>query len=279
VSAPELDAPLLKGRYRPIQLLSRGGSSLVFRGRDELLGKDVAIKLFTGADAQRVAEFRSEVRVVGSLGHHGIVAITDAGIDRSSVDDPRPFLVMEFVPGETLRETISRKQLSIVEVGEIGFELAEVLEYVHSHGVVHRDIAPSNVMLVHYNTASSRTRARLTDFGIAAASGSERAADEPVIGTAAYLSPEQASGATITTASDIYSLGLVLLEALTDTRAFAGEAVESAMARLSADPEIPDSLPEAWRELLSAMVARDPALRPSAEEIARDIRALLRRAG
>jgi serine/threonine protein kinase len=252
---------------------------MVFRGRDELLGKDVAIKLFNGADEQRLAEFRSEVRVVASLGHHGIVAITDAGIDRSSVDDLRPFLVMEFVPGETLRETIARKQLSIVEVGEIGFELAEVLEYVHAHGVVHHDISPSNIMLVHYQTPSSRTRARLTDFGIAAASGTTRPAGHPVHGTAAYLSPEQASGDTITTASDIYSLGLVLLEALTDTRAFPGGPVESALARLTADPVIPASLPEAWRELLGGMVARDPSVRPTAEEIARDLRALLRQAG
>jgi serine/threonine protein kinase len=265
--------------YRPQQLLARGGSAMVFRGRDELLGKDVAIKLFNGADEQRLAEFRSEVRVVASLGHHGIVAITDAGIDRSSIEDPRPFLVMEFVPGETLRETIARKQLSIVEVGEIGFELAEVLEYVHAHGVVHQDISPSNVMLVHYKTPSSRTRARLTDFGIAAASGRTRPVGQPVHGTAAYLSPEQASGDTITTASDIYSLGLVLLEALTDIRAFPGDAVESALARLRADPDIPESLPEAWRQLLGRMVARDPALRPTADEIAHDLRALLRQAG
>jgi serine/threonine protein kinase len=100
-----------------------------------------------------------------------------------------------------------------------------------------------------------------------------------VHGTAAYLSPEQASGDTITTASDIYSLGLVLLEALTDTRAFPGGPVESALARLTADPVIPASLPEAWRELLGGMVARDPSVRPTAEEIARDLRALLRQAG
>jgi len=275
-AAAPLDAPLLKDRYRPVQLLAQGGSSMVFRGRDELLGKDVAIKLFGGTDPEQIAEFRAEVRVVASLGHHGIVSITDAGIDRSSEDDPRPFLVMEFVPGTTLREAIRHEPLSLVAAGEIGFELAEVLEYVHSHGVVHRDISPSNVMLVHYGTPSSRTRARLTDFGLAVASGSMREPGQPTYGTAAYLSPEQAAGDPITPASDIYSLGLVLLEAITGTLAFPGDAVASALARLSAEPAIPDDLPTEWRALLARMVARDPEARPTADVVAHELRAMLR---
>jgi serine/threonine protein kinase len=135
-------------------------------------------------------------------------------------------------------------------------------------------------MITDYGTTLSRPRARLTDFGIAIAIGTEHEEGEPTEGTPAYLSPEQASGWSLTPASDIYSLGLVLLECFTGVRAFPGSTpVDSALARLSRDPEIPEIVPARWGELLRWTTSRDPADRPSAAELATDIRHALRDSG
>jgi serine/threonine protein kinase len=252
---------------------------LVFRGWDTVLGRDVAIKHFNNYTTASLAEFRDEVSVLARLSHHGIVAINDMGIDDSSAEEPHPFLVMEFVRGATLRETLGRRVLSPTEVGEIGFEVAEALEYVHAQGVIHRDISTSNVMLVDYATVLSRQRARITDFGIAIAVGTPHSPGSATVGTPAYLSPEQASGHALTPASDIYSLGLVLLESFTGTQAFPGRAYDSALARLKSNPEIPDSISPDWAKLLRHATRRDPERRPSAAELATDIRKTLRHSG
>jgi serine/threonine protein kinase len=273
-----IDAPLLLGRYRPTKLLARGGSSLVYRGHDEHLGRDVAIKLFATGGESDTGRFRDEMRVLAGLSHHGVVAILDAGIDLSAPEDPRPFLVMELVRGETLRALLEAGPLSPRRVGEIGFELAEALEYIHVSGVIHRDITPSNVMLVDYGTRFSRPRARLTDFGIAIDASTMPEAHGTTTGTAAYLSPEQAMNQPLSSASDIYSLGLVLLEGFTGTRAFPGEAVESALLRLRQDPPIPREIPKRWRSLLRSMTEREPLDRPTAADVAAAARGALRAA-
>jgi len=275
----ELDAPLLLNRYQPTRLLARGASALVFQGWDEVLGRNVAIKLFRTYTAESMDAFGVEVRVLAALNHHGVVAINDMGLDLSSADEPHPFLVMEFVRGMSLRERLNERRPTTTEIGELGFEIAEALEYVHAQGVIHRDITPSNIMLVDYGTALSRPRARLTDFGIAIAVGTEHEQGQPTEGTPAYLSTEQASGWSLTPASDIYSLGLVLLECFTGVRAFPGTALTSALARLDNDPEIPESVPARWAELLRRMTSRDPAGRPVAAELANDIRRTLRDSG
>ena len=146
--------------------------------------------------------------------------------------------------------------------------MAEVLEYIHGKRVIHRDIKPSNILLVDYGNGATRARAKLTDFGIALSDEVERmTAEGMTTGTAAYLSPEQASGAEVTTATDIYSLGLVLLECFTLRKEFPGAMVESAVARLSRDPRIPEELPSAGASLLRAMTSRDPAERPVGREL------------
>ncbi|MES2170476.1 MAG: serine/threonine-protein kinase, partial [Actinomycetota bacterium] len=236
--------------------------------------------LFTTGSADQVERFRAELKILASLSHHGIVPVLDAGIDESSPNDPRPFLVLELVRGDSLKTLIEQRELPQQRVGEIGFEIAEALEYVHARAVIHRDITPANVMLVDYGTTFSRPRARLTDFGLALEAGSDPSPDGITEGTAAYLSPEQARLEPLTSASDIYSLGLVLLESFTRELAFPGTPLESALARLERRPVIPAGIPDGWRSLIAAMTAHDPSARPSAPEVAiaarRELRATAR---
>ena len=132
-------------------------------------------------------------------------------------------------------------------IAEIGYDIAEALEYIHSQGVVHRDVKPSNILLVDYGNAARRARAKLTDFGIAVADGIERMTFTGVTtGTAGYLSPEQAAGEPVGPPTDVYAAGLVLLQCFTRTIEYPGTPVESAVARLSATTTDPDYLPTHW---------------------------------
>jgi serine/threonine protein kinase len=276
VTHADLNAPLLLERYQPEQLIARGGSASVYRARDLLLGREVAVKVFLGGSEPELERARDELRLLAQLGHHGIVSVLDAGIDESAPEDPRPFLVMELVRGTSVRRLVDDGELPEETIGGIAFEIAEALDYIHGQDVIHRDVSPSNIMLVDYGTNGSRPRALLTDFGIAVQSGWMPPDNGLAEGTAAYLSPEQALRFRLTTAADIYALGLVLLECFTRTQAFPGAAVESAMARTVADPPIPKSVPRAWRGLLADMTRREPAERPLAADVAERVRHILR---
>ncbi len=255
-------APLLDGRYRLEQEIGRGGMSVVYRATDEVLHRPVAVKLFHPGSVD-LARQEAELGVLAALEHHGLVGLLDAGVVDVVGSGPRRFLVMSLVVGQDLEARLEVGPVSAKHIAEIGYDMAEALEYIHPHGVVHRDIKPSNILLVDYGTGSDRARARLTDFGIALAAGVERlTADGVTTGTAAYLSPEQARGADVGPASDVYSLGLVLLQCFTRRREFPGSLVESAIARLSRDPVVPEPLPEHWKHLLRAMTAQDPTERP-----------------
>lgn len=277
VTTPDLNAPLLLERYRPETLIARGGSATVYRARDLLLGRDVAVKVFLAGSESELEKARDELRVLASLGHHGIVSVLDAGIDESSPGDPRPFLVMELVPGRSVRELIASGDLTPPVIGGIAFEIAEALEYVHRNGIVHRDVSPGNILLVDYGSEFSRPRARLTDFGLAVDGEWEPPDDGMVDGTVPYLSPEQVLKAKLTPASDVYSLGLVLLECFTGVPAFPGGTGEAAMARAGADPVIDKSVPKPWRALLAAMTHQRPEQRPSAVEVLLQVRQILRK--
>lgn len=254
-------------RYRFDSVVGRGGMATVYRAYDETLGRAVAVKLYHGAVGD-AGHQEGELQVLAGLDHHGLVPMIDAGVARDASGRTRRFIVMPFVHGSNLQTRLFEAPISGRHIAEIGYDMAEVLEYVHARRVIHRDIKPSNILLVDYGNGSSRARAKLTDFGIALFDDIERmTAEGQTTGTAAYLSPEQASGATVTTATDVYSLGLVLLECFTLKKEFPGSMVESAVARLARDPHIPDELPTRWRELLTAMTSRDPADRPEGREL------------
>ena len=253
---------LVGGRYRLDALVGRGGSAEVWGATDEALGRRVAVKLVTasgGDDAGRVGD---EARLLARLSHPGLVPVYDAGTDEAG----RPWVVMELVLGETLADALRRGPLEPVRTAEIGRVLAEALGHVHAEGLVHRDVKPANVLL------GRDGRVRLTDFGIARLVDAARVtATGLTVGTAGYLSPEQVTGSHVGPPSDVYSLGLVLLECLTGAREYPGTAVEVALARLSRQPRVPAHLPAGWPGLLEAMTAREPAGRPTASEAATEL--------
>ncbi len=262
---------LLGGRYRLLDEIGRGSMGTVHRARDEFLGRDVAVKLMEPrvVDAEDIRRDEDEVKVLARLNHHGLVTLFDAGSDLSDAQLPRIYLVMELIEGSDLRGRLTEGPLPSVDVGQIGYDLATALAYVHDHGVIHRDVKPANIMMFDYGHHAARARAKLTDFGIAVLMEAPLVGGGGAfIGTAAYVSPEQAKGEALTPASDIYSLGLVLLECLTGTRSFPGAPLPSALARLVRGPHIPTHLDPRWLGLLTAMTATDPAERPTAGEVA-----------
>ena len=268
---------ILSGRYRLGEVVGRGGMASVYSARDENLGRDVALKLFApqSADADELKRQQAEIELLATLNHPSLVTLFDAGTDTRIPEEPRPFLTMELVDGQDLRSRIRHSPVPLDELAVIGAGLADALAYVHSLGIIHRDIKPANVLLVQVRPGEP-LRPKLTDFGIARiVDGTRLTATGTMVGTAAYLSPEQARGADMGPASDIYSLGLVLLECIKGSVEYPGSAVESAVARLHRAPVIPDSVPAEWAALIRAMTALDPLDRPAAAELESALRQAL----
>lgn len=263
-------------RYRLDRIIGRGGMATVYRGVDTVLNRPVAVKLFDrqGASDEDLERYEAETLMLASLNHPCLVTLLDCG--SQSVDGrPCAYLVMELVNGPDLAGSITRGPLPLEQVAQIGSDLAGALEYVHERGIAHLDVKPANVLLVP-RSGGRASRAKLTDFGIATPFGLlDEEPGEFILGTAAYLSPEQVTGEPVTSASDVYSFGLVLLECLTGRTEFRGEPTDSALARIDRDPQIPVGLPRRWRDLLAAMTARVPAARPSAAELEGVFRRLL----
>jgi serine/threonine protein kinase len=260
---------LLDGRYRLESKIGSGGMASVYRGVDEMLGRPVAIKLFHPgtSDPGDAARKTSETRVLASLNHHALVTLFDA---RLGADD-NAYLVMEHVDGPTLAQRITHSPVPVGEVALMAADLADALTLVHETGIVHRDLKPSNILLRPTTTTPGVTfRAKLADFGIAYLIDSTRLTTPgTLIGTAAYLSPEQVSGGPPATPADIYALGLVLIEALTGHRVFPQGALhESILARLDHSPAVPAEFGADWASLLTEMTARTPADRPTASDVA-----------
>ncbi|HKU35265.1 MAG TPA: protein kinase [Paenarthrobacter sp.] len=258
---------LLGGRYQLGRILGRGAMSTVYQAQDVRLGRDVAVKLFlpgSGDESFRVRQ-ETEMRLLAGFDHPGLVRAFDAGVDTRN-DEERAFLVMELAEGRDLRAALADGSMKVADVSAIGVRLAGALAQVHRQGVIHRDIKPANI-LVSDGSGSSRS-VKLADFGVALVMSENRlTATGFTVGTAQYLSPEQAQGLHLTPASDIYSLGLVLLECLTGKAEYPGTPVETAAARLHRAPQIPSNLPEKLRTLLQAMTDMDPARRPKASDV------------
>ena len=257
------------GRYRLGDVIGRGGMSSVYRARDENLGRDVALKLFApqAPDADELKRQEAEITLLATLNHPSLVTLFDVGVDLRIPDEPRPFLTMELVEGQDLRSRIRHSAVPLDELAVIGAGIADALAYVHGLGILHRDIKPGNILLVQTRPGEP-LRAKVADFGIARIADATRlTATGAMVGTAAYLSPEQAMGSPLTPATDIYSLGLVLLECVKRTMEYPGSAVESAVARLHRAPTIPAELPAEWADLIRSMTAIDPLERPAAADI------------
>lgn len=174
---------------------------------------------------------------------------------------------MELVDGADLRRRLQDGPLAARQVAQLGYDLAVGLDYMHVAGVVHRDVKPANIMLFDYRRDETRLRAKLTDFGVALLAGDQQPQNGTFTGTAAYMSPEQARGDAVGAPSDIYSLGLVLLQCLTGEPAYPGPALESAVARLLRPPAIPADMETGFRVLLQQMTALEPQERPDAHEV------------
>ncbi|WP_456826013.1 serine/threonine-protein kinase [Cellulomonas sp. P5_E12] len=274
-------SPALGRRYHLEQQLGRGGSGEVFRATDERLHRAVALKLFAigSASPDEIRRYAHEARVLSSLAHPSLVALLDVGADVLPDVGPVAFLVMELVDGRTLRDTIADGPLAPGYVADVGRQLALALDHAHAAGVVHRDVKPSNVLVATDRAESGHRDAPwlpvvLADFGIAVTTVHAAATQPGTSGTAGYQSPEQALGAAAGPASDVYSLGLVLLECLTGERAYPGDPLSSALARLLEPVRIPEHVGRDWTRLLRAMTAEDPAARPVPTVVAAELRAL-----
>ena len=259
---------VLGGRYRLVELVGQGGMATIYRAQDGQLSRDVAIKNLRGeygADAAFVVRFRREAQAAAQLNHPNVVAVFDYGTDLVG-----PYIVMELVTGGDLAAVLrERGRLPPTAAARIGQQIGDALDAAHARGIVHRDIKPSNVLL------SSGGRVKVADFGIAQAFSEAQltlTAPGMTMGSVHYFSPEQARGEVVTTASDIYSAGLVLYEMITGQRAFMGDSAAAvAMARLTGQVPSPAAVRRDVPMPLDAIVRwalqPDARNRPSAAEL------------
>lgn len=261
-SLPVDNRRVLSGRYELGGLIGRGGMADVYRGVDTRLGRTVAVKLLRpdmARDPQFQARFKREAQAVASLNHSSIVAIYDTGehlVHDGSEDNVRvPYIVMEFVEGKTIRDLIRAHDVTIDQAIDYCLGVLGALEYSHKAGIVHRDIKPANVMYCE-NTNS----VKVMDFGIARAiadSSATMTQTQAVVGTAQYLSPEQARGETVDARSDLYSAACLLYEMLTSRPPFVGDSpVSVAYQHVREIPEPPSSLNPDVNPALDSVLAK-----------------------
>ncbi len=261
------------GRYEIKEERGRGSMGVVYKAYDPQIGRFVALKVLRQdrvTSKAFVDRFLREARAIGKLSHPNIVNIYDIGEDKGTV-----YITMEFIEGVPLSQLMKEGMLSLEQVLEIGAQTAEALSYAHRRGIVHRDVKPSNVIL------QPDGRVKITDFGIAHIEDPEipqQTQAGEILGTPAYMSPEQVNGRAVDGRSDLFSLGVVLYEALTGQKPFKGQNIASLFREIvektpsppsSINPEVPDGV----SKVVMRCLAKDPAERPSdGEELARELR-------
>lgn len=253
--------PVLGGRYRLGPEIGSGGMGAVHRAWDERFEREVAIKIVRSGGVEK-ERLRREAQYLAHLDHPNLVAVLDAGEDVLRRTDSVWF-AMELVHGPDLR-TVLRQDgpMRGADVRHVLTGLLAALDALHTAGVVHRDMKPANVLLTAEPSAA-RWDVKLVDLGIAQHMRTDHLTSTgQIVGTAAYLSPEQVRGRQIGPPTDVYALGLLAIEALSGTIGFPGGPAESATARLVRGPDLPRDLEPAWRTVLRAMTAVDPADRP-----------------
>ena len=269
------------GRYEIIDELGRGAMGAVLRARDPAVGRTVALKcILSGALAgDQTNEFRErfyrEARAAGALAHPGIVPVFDVGEDEGT-----PYLVMELVQGRTLADALKAgERFSLERVCEIGQGIAEALGYAHRNGIVHRDIKPANILMTSKEVYGSE-RPRITDFGVAKLAGGEITTTGQLLGTPAFMPPEQFTGAPIDGRTDLFSLGVILYRMATGEQPFSGETITAVSYKIvHTDPIPPSRLNPAvgarLESVLLKCLAKSPAERyQTGEELAADLAAV-----
>jgi serine/threonine-protein kinase len=267
------------GRYEIIEQLGQGSMGTVYKARDPILGRDVAIKriLVQPGERSEAADFRErffrEARAAGKLSHPGIVTVFDV-----SEQDGTPFLVMEYVDGRTLLSILQNdERMSLDRACEVGIQLAEALDYAHRNGVIHRDIKPANILV------TSDGRIKIADFGVAKLIESQLTARGQLLGTPAFMAPEQFIGMPIDARSDLFSAGVVIYCMLTGEKPFAGDTLVGVQYKVMHTEAVePRKLNPAISPRLDALILKtiekDPFKRyASGAELARDLRLCLAR--
>ena len=263
---------ILGARYQLGAMIGTGGMADVYIAQDQRLSREVAVKILRSdlaKDPTFVSRFRKEAKAAAGLNHPGIVAVYDSG------EDPAPYIVMELVSGHTLRELIhGGERLQLDRALEIGAGILEALDYSHQRGIVHRDIKPANIMI------TDKGDVKVMDFGIARAMddlGATLTSTWNVVGTAQYLSPEQALGEVADAPTDIYSTGCLLYELLTGRPPFSGEtpvsiAYQHVSGALVPARQVQPDLPESVEVVLAVALAKKPEDRyASANAMLQDI--------
>ena len=255
-----IQLPARIGKYELEEFLG-GGMSEVYRARDQVIGRTVAVKILTAAgcaDADVRDRFLAEARMAGNISHENIISIYDFGED----EQKRPFMVMEFLRGEDLRHAIDQGRTGdLVSKLKTAVQVARALEYIHTQKIVHRDIKPENV---HINAAGV---VKLMDFGIAKTEGLSMTRAGYVLGTPFYMSPEQVTGRGITPQVDVYAFGIMLFELVSGAKPIKGDTVERIFYSilnepLNLEPLVQAGAPEAVCTLVAQCTAKEPEQRP-----------------
>ena len=257
---------LFDGRYRILRKLGAGGMANVYLAEDEELGRRVAIKIMSeryATDELFNERFRREAKSAAGLSHPNIVSIYDRG-DANGI----PYIAMELIEGRSLKELIlTRGPLPVSQAIDFARQILDALRFAHRHGIIHRDIKPHNILL-----DPDEGRLKVTDFGIARAGFSQMTEVGSIMGTAQYLSPEQARGVPVTAPSDLYSVGVVLYEMLTGQVPFTGDSpIEVAMKHVNETPRPPSELnpdvPPELDQIVLRALAKDPHDRYQSAEL------------